>query len=684
MSWTYSSGVLTSAGATESSPDSLLAGIAIVQAADATKGYRSGYVAWLTDVEIRCGGSAIIFDDDIMVSFRGSTWVRYVNGSGTSDVSVLILGRRSRVLLQTTVERWSNVGMPAGSSIITRRSQPQDPAASIYYLNAQRHDFPTLTYNSVMNKVDVDGLDLYGMVIPSGPGNKNFLSLSFGNTTNFIKAKNVRFFGLGLTGLYYKTTYADMYLESLDMNTYYAISSVLFSAPTFYKSTPVALGGDIRQGSFTLLNPTFLNACWNGTLSVNEPTNDTRLYLVYAFTNFFKSGSTAVSGVNARFMRARQSVNGAPTWTAPNSAYTAVSDSLGTYTSVNLLDAYCEGASTSNLERFNWSLKARKYNKKTAAENVFTNRVLYQQSVNMSAGYSEEVQMLDVSFLTLAETQALALTGITLTPSGATGGTVTLTSIRSVAELWQFYRAWIPQIANFGSDDTWTYDGVTLNTGNWTLVGAEFLTGKITTPLATAGGAMANLTVNGDVNQATPTNLLNVIITGILSYLTNTNSTITISNVLINVIRNIGTGVVTINKVNSTITNYTDAEINFIDSTISVIGADTVSFHPTATDRDLNINASGSFSGSSAFKFGSTINGSVMSGTLYLRCVAGGIPFSINKSIVLGDNLVDLGTTAQLASLSAKIDLTAKEASLNIVNQGVQKASKFKRHNTNI
>jgi len=95
-----------------------------------------------------------------------------------------------------------------------------------------------------------------------------------------------------------------------------------------------------------------------------------------------------------------------------------------------------------------------------------------------------------------------------------------------------------------------------------------------------------------------------------------------------------------------------------------VIGADTVTFHPTATDRDLNINASGSFTSSFAFKFGSVVNGSTMSGTLYLRCVAGGIPFDINKTIVLGDNLVDLGTTAQLASLAAKIDLTAKEATL--------------------
>jgi hypothetical protein len=175
---------------------------------------------------------------------------------------------------------------------------------------------------------------------------------------------------------------------------------------------------------------------------------------------------------------------------------------------------------------------------------------------------------------------------------------------------------------------------------------------------------MSNLTVNGNVTQATPTNLSNVVITGTLTYNTNSNVTITITNTTINTVVNNGTGIITINRVNSTIANYTDAEINFIDSTIAVIGADTVTFHPTATDRDLNINASGSFTSSFVFKFGSVVNGSTMSGTLYLRCVAGGIPFDVNKEIVLGDNLVDLGPTAQLASISAKIDLTAKEATL--------------------
>ena len=217
------------------------------------------------------------------------------------------------------------------------------------------------------------------------------------------------------------------------------------------------------------------------------------------------------------------------------------------------------------------------------------------------------------------------------------------------------------------------------------IIGIEYLTGSIkTTGSIIANAAISNLNIVGNVIQDMPTNLNNVVINGILTYNTNSNLIVLFTNANISTITNIGTGIITINKANSTITDYTDAEINFIDSSISIIGADSVTIHPTANDRDFNVNASGSFSGSYAFKFGSTINGSTMSDTLYLRCVAGGIPFNIDKSIVLGDNLVDLGTTAQLASLSAKIDLTAKQASLEIINQGVKKTSLLIPHNTDL
>ena len=274
--------------------------------------------------------------------------------------------------------------------------------------------------------------------------------------------------------------------------------------------------------------------------------------------------------------------------------------------------------------------------------------------------------------VTLTEANAIAKLASSFSVNTATN-TITVTANSTLDDLYDAMKVYktrnvqaqleYPTI----STQPVTASGDTLVTA-MSVVGLEFLTAgtkfKKIQANGTASGAMSNLTVNGNVTQATPTNLSNVTITGTLTYSTNSNVTITITNSTIDTVVNNGTGIVTINRVNSTIANYVDAEINFIDSTISVIGADTITFHPTATDRDLNINASGSFTSSYAFKFGSVVNGSTMSGTLYLRCVAGGIPFDINKTIVLGDNLVDLGPTAQLVSLAAKIDLTAKEATL--------------------
>jgi hypothetical protein len=320
--------------------------------------------------------------------------------------------------------------------------------------------------------------------------------------------------------------------------------------------------------------------------------------------------------------------------------------------------------------------------------------IVYQPNFELKGNLTKTTSLdhkLDAN-VTLSEAAAVAKLASSFSVNTVTN-TITVTANSTLDDLYDVMKAWKTrnvqsqlEYPTIGTQPV-TANGDTLVTAMG-IVGLEFLTAgpkfKKIQANATANGAFSNIAIIGNVIQDIPTDLSGVSISGTLTYNTNTNLSNTITNTGINTVVNIGTGIVTINRVNSTIVNYTDAEINFIDSTISVIGADTVSFHPTANDRDLNLNASGTFTGSTAFKFGSTINGSLMSGTLYLRCVAGGIPFDINKVIVLGDNLVDLGTTAQLASLSAKIDLTAKEASLNIVNQGLQKASQFKSHKTNI
>ena len=124
---------------------------------------------------------------------------------------------------------------------------------------------------------------------------------------------------------------------------------------------------------------------------------------------------------------------------------------------------------------------------------------------------SDTVQFVPVasegpSFLTLTEAQAAALTGIALAPSGATGGTATVTVARDVLELWQYFRSWKP--LNLTSDDTWDPGTTILSLGAWNLTcssvvisaaGAfnEIATSGTITGTLTAGGAYTY--VNGSL-----------------------------------------------------------------------------------------------------------------------------------------------------------------------------------------
>ncbi len=695
MAWTYLSGVLTSTGGTEAAPDSLLAGIDIVEAVAPTLAYRDGFVAWLNNVEVRYGGSAVIIDDDSCISMRGSSYLRPVNSAGATTAVTIIHGNRSVFQNAGTTARIDTViSFPAGSTVICRRQNPKDPSPRIRHMGTVRNDYFSVAAGINLSKVDIAGVDIY---LTSG---QNFFKAYLtrnGGTVNIVQYKDVSVFG-AINPQFFNSTYRTWYLETLNLSSEAITGVFTMDRPTYYLASPTSFSGDFRSAEAYIVNPTFLNNCWNGGVNfvASGLAATSKLFLQYSYTNTFKQGFTNLQDVRVRFTRARQSVNGSPTWTAPNTTITATSNGSGQYTAVNLLDAYREGTSTTNLERFNWTAKARKYDKRTAGETLFANRVLFQHSVNMSAGYNEEVQMLRVPYITITESEALALTGTSFAPSGTTGGVITLSENHTVAELWQVYRAWISQLANFDTEDTWSYDGTTLNIGSWTIVGLQYLMGgAITTSTATAVGGFSNVVINGSVVQSVPTDLDGVTITGTLTYNTNTDITITITDTVINTVQNLGTGIITINKVNSSIANYTDAEINFIDSTISVIGADTVTFHPTANDRDLNINVSGTFSSSYAFKYGSTINGSLMSGTLYLRCVAGGVPFNVDKAIVLGYNVVDLGVTAQLLTLNSKIDLTAKEtttqnklnllnSNLFIMNENIKKTSLFTPATNNI
>jgi hypothetical protein len=97
---------------------------------------------------------------------------------------------------------------------------------------------------------------------------------------------------------------------------------------------------------------------------------------------------------------------------------------------------------------------------------------------------------------TVTESVASAITGITLTPSGATGGTITISSNKEYQDIWNYYRWWISQFANKTSNDTWTCTGGTLNTQNWNIVVNTGVTITSSTEISTLR-TLGTVTLNG-------------------------------------------------------------------------------------------------------------------------------------------------------------------------------------------
>jgi hypothetical protein len=154
------------------------------------------------------------------------------------------------------------------------------------------------------------------------------------------------------------------------------------------------------------------------------------------------------------------------TWDFRNPlSYETTTNSSGIATTTPVLNVWYWQTSFKESLRFPSSTavyQGRAYNYKTLNVSVLLGA---SAAIPVSAG----MVALDTA-TTVNEATAGAITGITLTPSGATGGTITISSNKSYQDIWNYYRYWISQFANKTSNDTWTCIGGTLNTQNWNIV----------------------------------------------------------------------------------------------------------------------------------------------------------------------------------------------------------------------
>lgn len=173
--------------------------------------------------------------------------------------------------------------------------------------------------------------------------------------------------------------------------------------------------------------------------------------------------NSAISGAGASGVNVRiRNVNNATVFSGQTAANGNITQQI--LPRVELIN------NATNIPRFPYSVKARRFN-------LSSEELVWQCDSHTADKFVHTAK----DFAPASEAAGLAITGIALVASGANGGTVTLTQPRTATEIWQYFCAWIAQIANQDSNDTWLFDGTTLNLGAWDIAGAGTITGNVTT-----------------------------------------------------------------------------------------------------------------------------------------------------------------------------------------------------------
>lgn len=191
--------------------------------------------------------------------------------------------------------------------------------------------------------------------------------------------------------------------------------------------------------------------------------------------NFKVTDLTGVDLQNVRFKAVDAPVSNSPTATITTTgglktwdfrtplSYTGTTDASGVAASVPILQVWWGASSTKNL-RFPSSTAT--YQFRAFASQTQNTTIVLGSDTAIAKGMAL-VPL--ATAVTVNEATASALTGITFTASGATGGSVVISANRTLQDLWNYYRWWVSQFANWDSSDTWTCANGQLNMGAWSL-----------------------------------------------------------------------------------------------------------------------------------------------------------------------------------------------------------------------
>lgn len=459
MTVTYNSGTDTvTLSGTESSPDTLSAIVTAV--ANSSKATKVGDGSYFFSFAVLDGSAGFIeFAVETMTVMTNVRWDK--NGASGGA----IFRERSIVRHEGTGQgSGGTIAANTGYKFIARRDRAGVNPQFIMAANS-RYDFFTCEY-SPMNtpSYDITGLDLETIGTNSDPTVASSVKV-YAATGSAID--NLRVFSRASKPCEFQArdgTFTNLRLESAAIsNSPDAGLSLNLVTPVFdFLGTATNLSFNFNNtGSVNLIDPSFPAGAWTGDYTGISTgfRNDPGCIVNVIFTDTL----SFLVGTTGQAMKVRHTRNDGVT--IDNTA-----SGGGLVSGVQMLSSYRNGSgfgsgNASPSGTYTWSAKARKYDYAVAGGSD-----LIFSATAFGAPRSATTQLSSVAHLTITESAAAALTGIALTAAGSTGGTLTVSASHSLQDIWHFYRQFIAAFANFGSDDTWSFDGSTLYVGAWDVV----------------------------------------------------------------------------------------------------------------------------------------------------------------------------------------------------------------------
>jgi hypothetical protein len=427
----------------------------------------------------RLGNGTYIFQDMTIVG--GGGWIRFAPDTKTILRQVVftragatggvIHAERSIVRYEGTFDSGDTANALAGYGFTAIRDRAGVNPRLILNTTG-RYDFFSGPFGATSGAVyNITGLDVESIgtiTTTQAVAASNKVVTSTGSVISNLRLLS-RSSPAAMEILLFRGTFTNLWLENAGIGTNaVAGQTITLDTPTYDflgTASPLLFNFNELTTTINVIDPVFRDGAWTG--SYRGFAAGWRTAASNVVNVIFTDTYTFLEGAAGRVLRLRHTRNDAV-------VIDSTANVSGVVSKVQLLTSTKNGTGfpTNTTQgpsaSYTWSGRARAYGFKVAGSDDLIS------AKSFSASASTPVQVLVVAGLTLTESQAAALTGITMAASGAAAGTATVSVTRTTVELWQYYRQWISTFANFGSNDTWAFSANELTIGGWSLAATFF------------------------------------------------------------------------------------------------------------------------------------------------------------------------------------------------------------------